>query len=90
MNDTKDMTVKDIATIATSLNGKVKFNKIEWSQILPCEHGESMNDLYFIGRKFGVYFYTSRASIESICYLNKKNIPTYVVCEDSKNVFEIK
>nr|UWD58262.1 MAG: hypothetical protein [Bacteriophage sp.] len=81
--------VKDIAIIANLLDGKVKFRKIEWSQILMGKHGESFNDLHFIGKKHGVYFYTSRTSLDRLCYLNNKDIPTYVVCEESKNVFKI-
>lgn len=53
------------------------------------KHGESFNDLHFIGKKHGVYFYTSRTSLDRLCYLNNKDIPTYVVCEESKNVFKI-
>lgn len=86
MNDRK---VKDIALIASLLDGKVNFKKIEWSQILPCKQGENMNDLRFLDKKFGVYFYTSRASLDKLCFLNNKDIPTYVVCEESKNVFKI-
>lgn len=37
-----DRVVKDIALIASLLDGKVKFNKIVWSEILPCKQGESM------------------------------------------------
>lgn len=84
-----DRVVKDIALIASLLDGKVKFNKIIWSEILPCKQGESMNDLRFLDKKFGVYFYTSRASLDKLCFLNNKNIPTYVVCEESQNVFKI-
>lgn len=41
--------VKDIAIIANLLDGKVKFRKIEWSQILMGKHGESFNDLPYYG-----------------------------------------
>lgn len=48
--------VKDIAIIANLLDGKVKFRKIEWSQILTGKHGESFNDLYFIGKSMECIF----------------------------------
>lgn len=80
----------DIATISSLLVGKVTVNSIQFSQILPVEHGASVNDLLFVGYKFGLYFYTSRADFDRICYLQKGKFPTLVVCKDSKNVYEIK
>jgi len=81
--------VKDIATIANLLDGKVDFDKIEWSQLLMGKHGESFNDLIFLKRMYGVYFYTSRACLDRLCHLNNRDIPIYVVCEESKNVYRI-
>lgn len=87
---TKTNYAKDIVTIASALEGKVEFNSITSSQILPCQHGESINDLLFIDKKFGLYFYTSKHDLDSLCYLRKGSFKTLVVCKDSKVVYEIK
>lgn len=87
--ETKRTKATDLAEIAAALDGKVEFQNIQFSQVLTTEHGQSQNDLLFIGRKFGVYFYTSRSSFDALCYLTTKSMPTYVVCEGSKNVYQI-
>jgi hypothetical protein len=82
---------QDIVEIATKLSGKVEINSISKSQVLPCEKGESVNDLLFIDKKFGLWFYTSRSEFNNICYLKQsKSFPTYVVCELSNSVYELK
>lgn len=81
----------DIATISTALDGVVNFESIGFSQILICEHGENVNDLKFVHKIRGIYFYTSQSTMESIvCHLTNASLPTYVVCADSKNVYELK
>lgn len=81
----------DIAAISTALDGVTNFESIKFSQILICEHGENVNDLMFVRKIRGIYFYTSRCAFESrICHLTKAATPTYVVCAESKNVYEIK
>lgn len=80
----------DIAEIAQRLDGHVDFKSIKHSQLIFENYKETgVNDLYFIGKKFGLYFYTSRASVESICYLEKKKMPTYVATESTCNIYEI-
>jgi hypothetical protein len=83
---------KDIATISTALDGIVEFQSIEFSQILITEHGQSINDLQYVKKIRGIYFYTSRSKVENIvCALwRNETLPTYVVCADSKNVYELK
>lgn len=82
---------KDIATISTALDGIVEFQSIEFSQILITEHGQSINDLQYVNKIRGIYFYTSRSAMESaVCHLTNTKLPTYVVCADSKNVYELK
>lgn len=82
---------KDIATISTALDGIVEFQSIEFSQILITEHGQSINDLQYVNKIRGIYFYTSRSAMESaVCHLTNAKLPTYVVCADSKNVYELK
>lgn len=83
-------TVKNIIEISNKLQGKVEFSQIKRSQIIPCELGKSINDLLFVAQKFGLYFYTDRSAFDNICYLIKQDFPTYVVCEGSTEVFEIK
>lgn len=76
--------------IAAALDGKVEFQTISFNQVLTTDHGKSMNDLLFVAKKFGIWFYTSRSQYDDICLLGAKQMPTYVVCEGSKNVYEIK
>lgn len=80
----------DIAEIAQKLDGKVNFESIKFSQVIFEDKKETgVNDLLFIGKKFGLYFYTGRAAVESICYLEKKKMPTYVATESTCNIYEI-
>ena len=69
----------DIAEIATKLDGKVEFSSIVYSQQLMDEkyRETGVNDLHFIGKKFGLWFYTSRVDLDNLCYLYKTN-PTLV------------
>ena len=55
----------DIAEIAALLDGKVDFQQISFNQVLTTEHGKSINDLLFVSKKFGIWFYTSRSAFES-------------------------
>ena len=81
----------DIVAISIALDGVVNFESIAFSQILITEHGKSINDLMFVQKIRGIYFYTSRSSMESIvCHLTNAKLPTYVVCADSENVYELK
>ena len=80
---------KDIAEIATKLDGKVEFSAITVNQVLICEKGQSINSLLFIDRKFGLYFYTDRNDLDNLCYMKKGKFPTYVVCDGSNVVYQI-
>lgn len=73
MNMEKKRTIAtDIAEIAQKLDGKVNFESIKFSQIIFEDKKETgVNDLLFIGKKFGIYFYTSRSAVENICFLKK-------------------
>ena len=55
----------DIAEIAALLDGKVDFKQISFNQVLTTEHGKSINDLLFVSKQFGIWFYTSRFAFES-------------------------
>jgi hypothetical protein len=88
--ETKRTKATDIAEICTLLDGKVDFQTISFNQVLTTDHGKSINDLLFVSKQYGIWFYTSRSAFESdVCGLRKKELPTYVVCEGSKNVYEI-
>lgn len=87
--NTKRTIATDIAEISTALDGMVEFSNIQFDQILICEHGQSVNDLLFIEKKFGIFFYTSRSGFDGLCYLKTKILPTYVVSSGSKNVYRI-
>ena len=92
METKKRTQAADIAEIATKLDGKVNFSSIVYSQQMLSEkyRETGVNDIYFIGKKFGLWFYTSRAALDNLCYLNKQNFPTWVLCENSLSLYEIK
>lgn len=82
----------DIAEIAFRLDGKVRVSSIIYSQqMLSEEYRETgVNDIYFIGKKFGLWFYTSRAALEDLCCLQNPKFPTWVLCENSLSLYEIR
>lgn len=80
----------DIAEIAQRLDGVVNFESIKYSQIILENYKDKgVNDLFFIGKKYGLYFYTSRSAIDGICFLEKQKMPTYVATESTCNIYEI-
>lgn len=82
--------VNDIAKITSLLANKMEIGSISFSQCLPCEHGKSANDLFFVKKMYGLYFYTSRASLERLCNLSTDNkFPVYVTHEDTNRLYEI-
>jgi len=90
MDTTKRTIANDIIDIATALAGVVNFESINYSQILTTEHGESINDLLFVQKIKGIYFYTSKYAVHNaVCNLLKPELPTYVVCPGSKNVYKL-
>lgn len=92
METKKRTQATDIAEIATKLDGKVEFSSIIYSQqMLSEEFRETgVNDMCFIGKKFGLWFYTSRAALNSLCYLQKPKFPMWVLCENSLSLYEIR
>ena len=90
--ETKRTQATDIAEIASKLDGKVKFSSIIYSQQMLSEkyRETGVNDMYFIGKKFWFWFYKSRAALDSLCYLQKSDFPTWVLCENSLSLYEIK
>lgn len=81
----------DIAEIAQRLDGHVDFKSIRHCQLIFEDCKETgVNDMYFIGKKFGLWFYTSRAALDSLCYLQNPKFPTWVLCENSLSLYEIR
>lgn len=88
--DNKRTIATDIAEIAQKLDGNVNFESIKYSQMIFESYKEKgVNDLFFVGKKFGLYFYTSRAAVENVCFLKKQKMPTYVATESTCNIYEI-
>lgn len=83
--------VQDIATIANALNGKVEFNNIEFDQmIMREEYRETgVNDIVFVKKAYGVYFYTSRSAMENMVMFHKTEMPVMVGCANSLNLYRI-
>lgn len=85
--------VQDIATIANALNGKVEFSSIEFDQCLLGEEyrEKSVNDIVFVKKAYGVYFYTSRSAMDAMVMMNApKEMPVLVGCADSNRLYRIR
>ena len=83
--------VKDIATIANALNGKVEFSCIEFDQCLLGEEyrEKNFNNIVFVKKAFGVYFYTKRTALDDVIMLKDCEIPVLVGCAESCNLYQI-
>lgn len=82
-----------IAEIAQKLDGKVDFSMIRYDQqLLSEEYREGyINDIQFIGKRYGLYFYTSRIKLEASVMENKeKELPTLVGVDGDLALFLIK
>ena len=82
-----------IAEIAQKLDGKVDFSMIRYDQKLMSEEYREgyVNDIQFIGKRYGVYFYTSRIKLEaSVMGNEKKELPTLVGVDGTLELFLIK
>lgn len=90
MTTTTRTKTTDILEIAAALDGKINFTDIKFSQVLPCAHGEGVNDLKFIRKQHGVFFYTSRTAFENMTNLVAPKFDILVCCEGSKNLYQLK
>lgn len=82
-----------IAEIAQKLDGKVDFSMIRYDQnLLSEEYKEGyVNDIQFIGKRYGLYFYTSKMKLEaSVMGNEKEELPTLVGVDGELALFLIK
>lgn len=82
-----------IAEIAQKLDGKVDFSMIRYDQnLLSEEYREGyVNDIQYIGKRYGVYFYTSKMKLEaSVMGNEKEELPTLVGVDGTLRLFLIK
>mgnify|MGYP003087686700 CR=1 FL=1 len=82
-----------IAEIAQKLDGKVDFSMIRYDQnLLSEEYRQSyVNDIQYIGKRYGVYFYTSKMKLEaSVMGNEKEELPTLVGVDGTLRLFLIK
>lgn len=83
-----------IAEIAQKLDGKVDFSMIRYDQNLISEEYKEkgcVNDIQYIGKMYGVYFYTSKMKLEASVMGNKKEeLPTLVGVDGTLRLFLIK
>lgn len=83
-----------IAEIAQKLDGKVDFSMIRYDQqLLSEEYKEQgwVNDIQYIGKRYGVYFYTSKMKLEaSVMGNEKEELPTLVGVDGTLRLFLIK
>ena len=84
--------VNDIAVIAARLEDRINFSGIEFSQCLMGEEyrEKDVNDIHFVRKENGVYFYTSKWAIEKITMLQKVEVPVLVGHDGSLNLYRIK
>lgn len=83
-----------IAEIAQKLDGKVDFSMIRYDQNLISEEYKEkgwVNDIQYIGKRYGVYFYTSKMKLEaSVMENEKEELPTLVGVDGTLRLFLIK
>ena len=83
-----------IAEIAQKLDGKVDFSMIRYDQNLISEEYKEkgwVNDIQYIGKRYGVYFYTSKMKLEaSVMGNEKEELPTLVGVDGTLRLFLIK
>lgn len=82
-----------IAEIAQKLDGKVDFSMIRYDQNLLSEEYKEcyVNDIQFIGKRYGLYFYTSKMKLEaSVMENEKEELPTLVGVDGTLELFLIK
>lgn len=83
-----------IAEIAQMLDGKVDFSMIRYDQNLISEEYKEkgwVNDIQYIGKRYGVYFYTSKMKLEaSVMGNEKEELPTLVGVDGTLRLFLIK
>lgn len=83
-----------IAEIAQKLDGKVDFSMIRYDQSLISEEYKEqgwVNDIQYIGKRYGVYFYTSKMKLEaSVMGNEKEELPTLVGVDGTLRLFLIK
>ncbi len=83
-----------IAEIAQKLDGKVDFSMIRYNQNLISEEYRDkgwVNDIQYIGKRYGVYFYTSKMKLEaSVMGNEKEELPTLVGVDGTLRLFLIK
>lgn len=83
-----------IAEIAKKLDGKVDFSMIRYDQNLISEEYRDkgwVNDIQYIGKRYGVYFYTSKMKLEaSVMGNEKEELPTLVGVDGTLRLFLIK
>lgn len=76
-----------IAEIAQKLDGKVDFSMIRYDQqLLSEEYKEKgwVNDIQYIGKRYGLYFYTSKMKLEASVMGNEKEELTTLVGVDGE------
>ena len=83
-----------IAEIAQKLDGKVEFSMIRYDQNLISEEYRDkgwVNDIQYMGKRYGVYFYTSKMKLEaSVMGNEKEELPTLVGVDGTLRLFLIK
>lgn len=83
--------VSDIAVIAARLEGRINFSGIVFDQCLISEEyrEKDVNDILFVRKENGVYFYTSKWAIERITMMQHVEIPVLVGWDGSLNLYQI-
>ena len=74
------------------LREKIEFSNIEFDQCLLGEEyrEKDFNDIVFVKKAYGVYFYTKKtAMIDMIMLIKRNEMPVLVGCAESCNLYRI-
>lgn len=91
MSTQNNSNTSNIAEILKRLDGRIEVNGIKFSQLLLNEQYREtgVNDIFFIKKMHGVYFYTSRYAMEQRCRLQDVKMPIYVGIDGTLSLYEI-
>lgn len=82
--------LKNIANIATALEGKLEVRGLEYSQkIVGGEHGKNFNHIQFVKTIGDVYIYTEKHDLIAIAQGKVKSIPLYAAHKSSDCMYKI-
>lgn len=89
----QQITKQNIATIAKNLlNSPINYTSIEEKMYcLQSEPGSEVNGEKFVGKMYGLYFYTDEYDFRAMIELRRNEpLPVYVIVPGSNRIYELK